>query len=85
MRSPVPHLRQPEVEHLDYAMTGSLDIRRLDVAMNNPLFVRRLEGVGDLTRDGDRFVERHRPQGDPVRERGPVHQLQHQRLPDSEP
>ena len=81
MRGAFPHFRQPEVEHLDHAVTGGLDIRRLDVAMNNPLLVRRLEGFGDLTRDGHRLVERQRSTCDPVGERRPVDQLQHQRLP----
>ena len=49
--------------------------------MNNPLVVRGFEGLSDLTRDGHRLVDRQRPTCDPIRERRPVDQLQHERLP----
>ena len=81
MRGAFPHFRQPEVEHLDHAVASDLDIRRLDVAMNNPLLVRGFEGFSDLTRDGHRLVDRQRSTCDPVRERRPVDQFQHERLP----
>ena len=44
-----------------------------------PLLVRRFERFGNLTRDGQRLVQRNRPARDSVGERRPIDQLQHQR------
>ena len=81
----VPHSCQPEVEHLDHAVAADLDIRGLDVPMNDALLVCRLERFCHLTRDGQRLVQRKagssgrtRPACYALRERGPIHQLQHQ-------
>ena len=51
-------LGQTEVEHLHRAVRTDLDVRGLEIAMDDSLLVRRFEGLGDLSRDGQRFVER---------------------------
>ena len=50
--------REAEVEHLHRSVGPQLDIRRLEIAMDDSALVRRFEGFGDLTRDGQRLVER---------------------------
>ena len=47
--------------------------------MNDPLLVRRFEGIGDLFRDRQRFVERNRPARDPLREILAFDELEHER------
>ena len=47
--------------------------------MDDPALVRGFERVGDLRRDGQRFVEWNRPLRDPVRQGRPLDQLHHQR------
>ena len=50
-------LGEPEVEHFDGAVGPQLDIGGLEVAMDDPLLVCRFEGIRDLSRDRERFVE----------------------------
>ena len=57
-RSSLERLREPEVEHLDRAVGPDLDVGRLQIAMDDALLVRGFERLGDLPRDGQRFVER---------------------------
>ena len=57
----LPRLGEPEVEHLDRAVVGDLDVGRFEIAVDDALLVRRLEGFGDLQRDRDRFLDRDRP------------------------
>ncbi len=47
--------------------------------MDDPLLVRGLQRFGDLPRDRQRLVERHRALRDPIRERRPLHELQDER------
>ena len=53
-------LRQPEVQHLDRAVTPHLDICGLQIAVNDALLVRGLECLGDLLRDRQCLVEWNR-------------------------
>jgi len=45
-----------EVEHLDLALGGDLDVRRLQVAVDDAALVGLFEGVDELTQDGGDFV-----------------------------
>ena len=47
--------------------------------MDDPRLVGRLQRLGDLLRNRQRLVRWDRPLRDPVGERRPLHQLQHQR------
>ena len=49
----------PSVRHLD--------VRGLEIPVDNPLFVRGFKCLGDLSHDGQRFLERDRAAGDPLR------------------
>ena len=46
--------------------------------MEDPAVVRGLERSGDLPADADGLVERKRARGDPLRERFPRDQLEHE-------
>ena len=52
--------RQTEVQNLDLAVLGLLDVGRFEIAMNNPFLVRRLERLGDLGGDLESLVYRNR-------------------------
>jgi hypothetical protein len=71
-------LRQPEIQHLHYAVRANLDVRRFEIAMDDSLLVRGLECFGNLLRDGQRLFERDRSMRDAVRQRGPLDQFHHQ-------
>jgi hypothetical protein len=47
--------------------------------MDDAEIVCRLQRVGDLTRDAQRLVERHRPLRDPIGQRRALDELEHQR------
>jgi len=47
--------------------------------MNDAAFMSGVERLRDLSRDRKRFVERHRFACDPIGERRPLDELQHQR------
>ena len=47
--------------------------------MHDPLVVGGFKGVGDLTRDRERLVERQRAFREEVGKRGPLHELHHER------
>ena len=47
--------------------------------MHDPLLMRGFERLGDLPRDGQRFIDRNRALRDSVGERRPLDQLHHQR------
>ena len=55
-----------------------LDIRGLQIAVDDPLLVRRLQSIGNLPRDGQRFVQWDRAFTDPIGECGPLDQFHHQ-------
>ncbi len=48
--------------------------------MDDAGFMGGFEGLGDLLGDGQGFVERDRPFGDPICERGPFDEFEDQRL-----
>ena len=48
--------------------------------MDDALFVRRFERLGDLPRDREYFIDGEGSLGDPIGERRPFHQFQHERL-----
>ena len=73
-------LRKAEVQHLHGAVRPHLDIRRLEIAVDDPLLVCGFEGFRDLPRDRQRIVDGNRPLRDAIGERGPLDQLQHERL-----
>ena len=70
----IERLRQTEVQDLYSAVRANFDVRWLQIAMNDALFVGRFKGVRDLTRDGQRIGQRHRPARD---DRGQVLALDH--------
>ena len=72
-------LGQPEVQHFHRAVGPQLDIRGLEIAMDDALLVRRFEGLCDLLRDRQRFVERDRPARDALREILTLDEFHHQR------
>ena len=53
-------LRQPEIQYLHDAVGRDLDVRGFEIAMDDALLMRRLQRLGDLLRDGQRFVDRNR-------------------------
>ena len=59
--------REAEVEHLHDTVGRDLDVRRFQIAMNDPVFVRRFEGVADLTRDRQGFIQRNCTTRDAIR------------------
>ena len=46
--------------------------------MNHAVLVRGFERLGDLSRDRQRFVDRHRPLSDAIGERRSFDELEHQ-------
>ena len=46
--------------------------------MHDAVFVRGFEGLGNLARDDESFVQRDGPSGEAVRERDALHQFHHQ-------
>src|SRR5262252_921001 len=77
-RSPLPtsqsrfnQLRQPEIEHLNYAVAAQHDVFGLDVPMDDPGLVRRRERRGDLDGDVERGYHRHLPVGQNFSQRQP--------------
>ena len=67
---------EAEVEHLDVAAGGQLDVRGLQIAMDDPTIVRRLERFRDLACDAERLVGRHRSARDQVRHGRAIDELQ---------
>ena len=78
--SGVRELREAEVEHLHHAVRRDLDVRGLQIAMDDALLVGGFEGLADLTRDRQGFVERNRPPGDPIGQRVAFDQFQDERV-----
>ena len=64
---------------------GDLDVRGLQIPMDDPLFVRGFQGVRDLLRDRQGFIDRDGALRDPVREIVALNEFHHQRStpPDS--
>ena len=62
-------LREAEVEELDLAFRGHVDVRGLEVAVEDALGVRGLERVRDLEREADRLVDRDGSARDALLER----------------
>src|SRR4029079_6786486 len=74
------HLRETEIEDFDSAVRRHLDVVWLEIAMDDPLVVRRLEGVGDLSRDGEGVVQWKRAACSQHRQRITLDQLEDQSL-----
>ena len=72
-------LGQSEIQHLDGAAVGRLDVGWLQIPMNDALRVRRLECFGCLARDRQRVVQRQRPLTNAIGERCPVDELEDER------
>ena len=68
--------RKPEIKHLHRAVFFDLDVRRFQIAVDDAGLVGRLEGVRDLPRDSDSFVEWDRPLGDAFGKRRALDELQ---------
>ena len=75
----IERLRKAEVQYLDGSRGGELDVGWLQIPMDDAALVRGLERFRNLTGNGQRLVERNGALLDPVRERRPVDQLQHDR------
>jgi hypothetical protein len=73
--------RQPEIQHLHRAIRTHFHVARLQIAVHDAVLVGRFESLGNLARDGQRLIERHRPARDPLRQVVAFDQLHHQRLP----
>ena len=71
-------LRHAEVQYLDDAVRGDLDIGRLQVSMNDPFLVRGIQRIRDLHRDAKRLGHGQRSLGQPFRQRRPLNQFEHQ-------
>jgi hypothetical protein len=54
-------LGETEIEHLDIATGGELDVGRFEITVNDAVLVSFLERLRDLLRDLDSFVCRDRP------------------------
>jgi len=72
-------LCQSEVEHLHRAVVAYFHVGRLEIAMHDALFVRGFERLGDLSRDGQRLVDRDGALDNAICESRPVDELHHQR------
>ena len=72
-------LGQSKVQDLYYAVWPHLDVGGFEIAVNDALLVCRVKRIGDLLRDGERFVERNRPVRDAIRQCRSLDQLHHQR------
>jgi hypothetical protein len=55
--------RESEIEDLDRAVRLDPDVGRLQIAVDDAFAVRFGEGIRDLIRDGQGFLEGHRPLG----------------------
>jgi hypothetical protein len=73
-------LGQTEVQYLDGAVAAHLDVGGLQIAVDDALLVCRFERLDELSGDGQRFFDRHRPLCQAIRERRPLDELHHQRL-----
>ena len=71
-------LGQPEVEDLDLAVTGSLDVLGLEIAMDDALVVGLFERLRDLQRGREALGERERTRREAVGQRRTVDELHHQ-------
>jgi hypothetical protein len=71
-------LCQAEVQHLHGAVGPDFDIARFEVAMNDALLVRGLERVGNLSGDGQGFVQGQRTLAEPLSQSRSLHQFHHQ-------
>ena len=72
-------LGQPEVQHLHCPVFPHLDVRGLQVAVDDTSFVSGFECLSDLLGYRQSFIQRNRALLDPVSQRRPLDQLQHQR------
>ena len=72
-------LRQAEVQHLHRAVRSHFDVRGFEIAMNDALLVRGFQGLRDLLRDGQRFIERDRAARDPLRQIVAFDEFHHER------
>jgi hypothetical protein len=64
----IERLRQPEIQHLHGAVGPHLDVRGLEVAVDDAGVVGGFERFGDLPRDRQRLVGRHRTARDALSE-----------------
>ena len=72
----VERLRQPEVEHLHYAVVADFDVRWFEVAMDDAAIVGGFECFRDLQGDCQRLLQRQRAAGDQRGEGRSVHQFE---------
>ena len=72
-------LRESEVQYLDRAVRTHLDVGRLQIAVDDALLMRGFERLGDLFRDGQRFVQRNGTVSNAVSERRSFDQFHHER------
>ena len=68
LRVVADRLGETEVEDLDAAVGGQLDVSGLEIAMDDAALVRGVECFEDLLRDGQRDGGRHRPARDQHRQ-----------------
>src|SRR4051812_15179585 len=71
---------RPKSSTLTVAIRTNFDVRRLQIAMNDALLVSGGERLGNLPRDGQRFGQRQWASRDPIRQRGALDELHHERV-----
>lgn len=76
----VERLGESEIEHLDHAAVGDLDVGGLEVAMDNAAPVSVLESLANLTGDGQRVVHRKRTGVKALGQGNTFDQLHHQSM-----
>ena len=78
-RSAVQRFGQSEIEDLDFAVAGELDVGGFQIAVNDALFVGGFERFGDLPGRWGAPRRAEWVRRDTFGERGPVDQFHHQR------
>ncbi|HYN06077.1 MAG TPA: hypothetical protein VES67_01680, partial [Vicinamibacterales bacterium] len=69
---------ETKIEHLHRAVVAHLDVRGFEIAVNDARVVRGFERFGDLTRDGEGFVEWERAACETLRQILALDQFHHQ-------
>ena len=66
---------RPKSNTFTVPSASHLDVGGLEIAVDDPLVMCRFQRVGDLSRDGQRFIDWNRALRDAIRERQPLDKL----------